>query len=522
MPYTIKNVPDTIKNLPKSAQRIWIDTFNAVVKDNSEEEARKAAWKNVKLKYKKEGDSWVKKDNANESMKLHITNSEGFVRLAEGQEGTKKGVYRVITPGWSGNGFYYSKEVTAQLVPFIEGKPMFFADHLEPNAKKDMIFGQKLKESAVAIAEEAWADADTGEVFVKLNPFTNSNSWIYEASQAYPEHIGLSIDAYGKVQVGEVEGKKGKIVKQFTGYDSTDFVYRPAAGGKFISLTEAIALEDVDDFNFQEAISSFKEYLEKKEKKSTFYMIGNYLIEFLYEIIVWNYDLTKEEKQEIFDKALTEFIDKIKEIDPVNLFNANLISSEDNKSYLENLQNKLTEVNMTEELKKALEGLTPEILRSLNPALYSQFQESVTESLKIEDTTKKVDSLQKEVNELLEKVSALNDENKKLKDDLEAKDKELNEFKEAEKAHQWSEGLNKLLQESGIDQALITETFKEALNETKDLEKAKKLIEDRKEIASKRETSFDNSRTNNSNAQEQETAVEIDEKQLINSLKGKK
>jgi len=168
--------------------------------------------------------------------KLTISSAGQFIELLESEGNQSKAIYRVIKPGWSGNGYYYSKDVTPQLVPLIQAKPMFFADHLEPKDKKDMIFGQKLREG-VAMAEEVWAD-DSGQVLAKLVSLENPHtSWIWEAAQKHPDHIGNSIDAYGTVKTGEAEGKKGRIVQSFKGYDSTDFVYRPSAGGKFLSVT---------------------------------------------------------------------------------------------------------------------------------------------------------------------------------------------------------------------------------------------------------------------------------------------
>jgi cation transport regulator len=61
-PYTKENYPDQIKNLPSGARAIWINTFNAVYRETKDEDqARKAAWSNVKKKYKKVKDKWVKK-----------------------------------------------------------------------------------------------------------------------------------------------------------------------------------------------------------------------------------------------------------------------------------------------------------------------------------------------------------------------------------------------------------------------------------------------------------------------------
>ena len=61
-PYTMKDFPPSLKNLPKGAIKIWVNTFNAVYRDTKDEtQARMAAWSNVKNKYKKVGDKWVRR-----------------------------------------------------------------------------------------------------------------------------------------------------------------------------------------------------------------------------------------------------------------------------------------------------------------------------------------------------------------------------------------------------------------------------------------------------------------------------
>ena len=48
--------------MPIGAKRIWIKTFNTVYEQTKDEDqARQAAWRNVKLKYKKLNDKWVRK-----------------------------------------------------------------------------------------------------------------------------------------------------------------------------------------------------------------------------------------------------------------------------------------------------------------------------------------------------------------------------------------------------------------------------------------------------------------------------
>jgi cation transport regulator ChaB len=61
MPYTISSSP-VKEALPDGANKLWVKTFNAIVKDTGEEDqARRIAWNNVKNKYRKVGGKWVKK-----------------------------------------------------------------------------------------------------------------------------------------------------------------------------------------------------------------------------------------------------------------------------------------------------------------------------------------------------------------------------------------------------------------------------------------------------------------------------
>jgi len=72
MPYSYpKNLPTWAKNLPKGAQKIAVNVFNAVLKDTKDEnQARQAAWAQIKNKYKKVGDKWVKK-----TLSIHLDES---------------------------------------------------------------------------------------------------------------------------------------------------------------------------------------------------------------------------------------------------------------------------------------------------------------------------------------------------------------------------------------------------------------------------------------------------------------
>ena len=413
---------------------------------------------------------------------LRIVASGSFHELLE-EEGKKKGVFRVIKPGWSNNGYHYSPEVTAQLVNFIESKPMFFADHLEPAEKKNMVFGQKTH-SAVAMAEKVWAD-QSGEIFAKLSPIGNPNTeWLWEAAQKFPDQIGLSIDAYGKVKKGEAEGKKGFIVEQFTGYDSTDFVYRPAAGGKFISLTEATQIDESQEVSstIQEAAKTLADVIKKHTERNLFWGIGNILVEFLWGIAI-DYKMSDEDKAAAINKALEDFISKMKSVDIVKLFNSEI------KDPLKKLESKLEEPMDIKETIEAVKSLTAAQLQEYAPDLVTSVVNASLENKKLQEALKTLPTLQQDNGELIKQVTKLETDLAESNKAKEAAEVKLKAIEDKEVKVKWENDVQEAIKTSGLPEAVITEAFKSVLFEQKSIEKVKELIEDRK-VAHK--VTFDN------------------------------
>ncbi len=66
MPIGLSKAP---KTLPKSGQRLWVDTFNGVFDSCTDgekvcdERSAKIAWDNVKKTHKKVGDKWDRRDH---------------------------------------------------------------------------------------------------------------------------------------------------------------------------------------------------------------------------------------------------------------------------------------------------------------------------------------------------------------------------------------------------------------------------------------------------------------------------
>mgnify|MGYP001581460914 CR=1 FL=1 len=99
MPYTMDNPPATVKNLPKGAQRLFIDAFNAVARDGgSEDNARMAGWANVKRKYKQVDGKWVaKSERSDKESKMDelIDTVHGVATITEAKDGQGQTYNRV-------------------------------------------------------------------------------------------------------------------------------------------------------------------------------------------------------------------------------------------------------------------------------------------------------------------------------------------------------------------------------------------------------------------------------------------
>ena len=83
-PYNKTNYPPQLKSLPSGAKNIWIETFNSVLKStNDEDKARQAAWRNVKLKYKKVDDKWKLKTKGEFIETAKLMSTDELIEIKE-------------------------------------------------------------------------------------------------------------------------------------------------------------------------------------------------------------------------------------------------------------------------------------------------------------------------------------------------------------------------------------------------------------------------------------------------------
>lgn len=144
---------------------------------------------------------------------------------------------RIIEGDKLGSSAYYPAEVIRRDGPtvFKKGTPMFI-DHQTQEEKHQKPFGS-VGDYVGELAEDAYYENDglygEVEVFEDMAPFI----------KARMNRIGVSVRAHIVAEEGIINGRTVPIAKQFTSARSVDFVMRPGAGGKIVSILES-AIED--------------------------------------------------------------------------------------------------------------------------------------------------------------------------------------------------------------------------------------------------------------------------------------
>lgn len=247
MPYTLLTIPDWVKKMPKGAQEIWVNAFNAAMEQYDDEEtAFKVAIAAVKNKYKQnERGEWILKEKvlkaAAKKMKVgeyaeEVEDKELFEALTVDTD-TNRARVILLKSGWSKNKRFYSPDVLSEAVSLFEGAKCYL-DHEDVKG----ISNRSVRELAgfyenVAFinnrleADLQFLDTEAGKIGLAL---------AQESIKHNKPLAGLSLKGLGKLRKTE----EGYIVEELQKVNSVDIVSEPAAGGEFIKLYESIMEDD--------------------------------------------------------------------------------------------------------------------------------------------------------------------------------------------------------------------------------------------------------------------------------------
>lgn len=464
MPYTKDSPPDIIKNLPKKAQGIFIDTFNAVLgNEKDEDKARQAAWANVKKEFEKDEDgNWVKKKET-EELELESTNLTEAVTInisqslseAEFNEDTKTAIVTAIVEGWSlnftdGKQRFYSPSAVADVAELLNSSRKLYLDHSK-TANRSM-------REWTATCNKSWVETVGEKKVAKAEiDFTeNPNTiWLFTESKKHPSEIGLSIDGRGELRLGKVAGKDAAIIESIKQLNSLDFVTVPAAGGKvervFASIDENKAL-----YILHEAYRTFDQILaniQKNENPFIEYEQAVSAIRGFISELIWQAEVTDQtDLDKIISDSVNSFGEKLKK--SIGEIKKN---QEPSKQESKNKEHKM-DLN---ELKKD------------HPELVNQIKEEVKADI---EANKKADNT---AEKLTETENKLKDVETKLADKetkLAEAENKIAQYDAVEKAREKAEAINAKLKDAGI-QDKVTEAYVTNLNKL-DIEVAEVMIKE--------------------------------------------
>ncbi len=150
-----------------------------------------------------------------------------------------------LSSGVSKNGYGYTPEIVASLVPLLEGAHAF-ADHPGPYDRPERSVRDLVGFYRDARVEErgARAGGQGGRVeAVATLHLLESAGWLWmmlrEAlEQGMPGLVGISIDVQALVEAGRADerGRMVRAVRRFVELNSCDVVTRPSAGGRLLGI----------------------------------------------------------------------------------------------------------------------------------------------------------------------------------------------------------------------------------------------------------------------------------------------
>lgn len=144
---------------------------------------------------------------------------------------------RLIEADRLGSSGFYPADVIKRDGPkvFTKGTPMFL-DHQTPEQRDLLPFGS-VDTFAAELAEDAYFENDG--LYAEVEVFEHQAAKI----KALASRIGVSIRAKAVAENGVIAGKKVPIIQQITEARSVDFVMKPGAGGKVVSILESAVEE---------------------------------------------------------------------------------------------------------------------------------------------------------------------------------------------------------------------------------------------------------------------------------------
>lgn len=190
---------------------------------------------------------------------IEISESLGGVSELTG----KRLKVRLIEGDKLGSSAYYPADVLATYGPkvFKRGTPMFL-DHQTADEKALKPFGS-VSNFVAELAEDAYYENDG--LYAEVEVFEDAAPMI----KARMNKIGVSIRGDVVAEYGIINGRSVPIAKQLTSARSVDFVMKPGAGGKVVSVLESATEETETSVEEGDSMKEVLDALAAQDAKFT-------------------------------------------------------------------------------------------------------------------------------------------------------------------------------------------------------------------------------------------------------------
>lgn len=166
---------------------------------------------------------------------ITLAESMTFVEAATPAQGPGRLLIHLITPGWGSSGFYPQDvlEAAGRDRVFPAGTHMYI-DHPAESEQYDRP-ERTIKDLAAVLVEDAHWDAAAGGLVAEARVFSHWRAPLAEMADV----IGVSIRGTADSEIGEAEGRRGRIMKRLDEGISVDFVTHAGRGGKVAQVIES-------------------------------------------------------------------------------------------------------------------------------------------------------------------------------------------------------------------------------------------------------------------------------------------
>lgn len=168
-------------------------------------------------------------------MRVTLDESRPVAQALRLAEGPGRFLVQLITPGWGSSGFYSQEVIEQAAVDRVwpAGTHMYLDHPTESEGYERP--ERSVRDLSAVLTEDARWDAATAALVAEVRVFSAYRTQLAEMLDT----IGVSIRGAAEGEMGEAEGRRGRIITRLIVGESVDFVTHAGRGGKVLAVLES-------------------------------------------------------------------------------------------------------------------------------------------------------------------------------------------------------------------------------------------------------------------------------------------